>query len=428
MNIVVLGAGYRNKGNEAMLRVVQREIGRRIEGANIMALLPLEEESALAYASGVIPVSRENQKVHRYLGNRSARFASVIEYLVRRGTAQDIRQSFFSFQKVADRILPRMIDDIAGGLDAVLDIHGYAFGGPWPLRSMRIASNWGDFCRKKGVPYFFFPQSWGPFDQTSYADGAVAMLRYASYFYAREELSRTELARALKKPAEEIPTAPDIVLKFGGGSTSMGEQILAINGVGTDRPVIGIAPNMRVYDRTKGAGSANEYVRFLIHLCDYLIEKKQAAVVLIPNEINPIGYIRQDDRFLCSLILSMVRNQSKCFALREYYSAEQIRSVVSCLRLLIGSRFHTLVFALSAGVPLIGLGWAHKYDGLLRQFGLQEYFCHYSQVAESTLSDLVDRAWDARDSIAYTIQTTLPHLHSQIDSVFDNFTRLCRNP
>lgn len=426
MNIVVLGAGFRNKGNEAMLRVVQRELSLRIKGANIFALLPLEEDSALAYASGVTPVSRENLKIHRYFGNRMADRISVIQYLLKMKNLNHLGKSIFSFQDVSDQVLPRMIDEIIGGIDAVVDIHGYAFGDPWPMRSVNIAKAWGDLCMRARKPYIFFPQSWGPFEKKGYAELVASLLQNSPLFYAREELSQEQLAKALKKPIAQIPTAPDMVLRFEGGAISMGEGVLGFNGVKRgEKPLLGISPNMRVYERTSGLASGNEYIRLLTHLCDYLIEHFQVNVVLIPNEINPRGYIRRDDRYLCGLISSMVQDPSRCFPLRDYYSAEQIRSVVACLDLLVGSRFHTLVFALSAGVPLVGLGWAHKYDGLLRQFGLQEFFCHFSQFSEQAILDLVRRAWDEKEATALRIRTALPHLQADVDAVFDKVAHLC---
>ena len=114
---------------------------------------------------------------------------------------------------------------------------------------------------------------------------------------------------------------------------------------------------------------------------------------------------------------------SNCYAVRDYCSAEQVRSAVSCLDLLIGSRFHTLVFALSAGVPLVALGWAHKYQGLLEQFGLGDWFCNYSDFSVDSVLELVSAAWENRTGSAESIRSNLSEVHSQLDAVFDEVAR-----
>lgn len=434
MNIVVLGGGFRNKGNEAMLRVVQAELNQRIKGANIFAVLHNPMEHELAYASGITPLTILNSRVDKTFGRYIANRASVSLFLMRKGSLGGLVQSVFSFWDSRNKAAPRMIDEIVGGLDAVIDIHGYAFGDPWSLQGFREAAAWGEYCRNHGKPFCFLPQSWGPFEKQGYAEAARGVLRNASLFYARETLSQGELAKALQKPAEEIPIAPDSVFRFSSGPSALGENVLRQVGLEPQgKPLIGITPNMRVYERTKGDGSANEYVQLLCRVCTYCIEDIGANVILLSNEVAPMLIVKagkpcQDDRYLCNMIASIVARPSSCFALRDYCSAEEVRSAVSCLDLLIGSRFHTLVFALSAGVPLVALGWAHKYEGLLKQFGLGDYFCNYSEFSVDSVLGLVSKAWENRVRSAQHIQSSLPGIQAQLDAVFDEVARTVHHP
>lgn len=429
MNVLVLGGGYCNKGNEAMLRVVQRELSLRIEEANIFAILPSSEHD-LAYASGIIPIGMTNLHIERFVGQSIALRYAISRFLMQRKSIGQLARSLFSFQNTYTEWQPQVVDNVVGGVDAVIDIHGYAFGDPWSVEGFRAAAQWGKFCRLKKIPYCFLPQTWGPFEKNGYADETVKMLCDSSLFYARETLSQEELAKVLHKPVDNIPMAPDTVLRFGSGPVSLGEDVLRRIGLNRhEKPLIGITPNMRVYERTAGVGVGNEYVRLLARLSEHFIKHIGANVVLIPNEISSWvryqkGQMRADDRFLCNMVASIVQQPTGCFALRGYHSAEEIHSVISCLDLLVGSRFHTLVFALSAGVPLIALGWAHKYDGLLRQFGLSDYFAHYSQIPERAILELVSRAWEDRHGITKGIKSALPKVQSEVDLVFDDIAKV----
>lgn len=428
MNILVLGGGFLNKGNEAMLRVVQRELVQRIDGANIFALLNPHEEFVIAYAAGIIPTSLQNPKTSRFIGTTLAGYLTELSYLIQTGSISLLARSIYEFKKVSGEILPNIIDRAIEGMDAVLDIHGYAFGDPWPLESMKAAEAWADFCIRRGKPYCFLPQSWGPFERDGYARQAAALIRKATLLYTRENLSQRYIANALKIGQDHILKAPDTVFRFQNGNKMLGKAVLDSIGVSiSDKPLIGITPNLRVYERMPGVGTGNEYILLLSRICDHCIEKHNVNIVLIPNEINPRGYIRRDDRFLCNLVSSMTRNREGCFAFREYYSAEQIHSVVACLDLLVGSRFHTLVFALSTGTPVVALGWAHKYDGLLQEFRIKDYFCHCSNFDDKRIFDLVDTAWEARTSTSRLIKSALPGIYFEVDSVFDKVAQVLKS-
>ena len=65
-----------------------------------------------------------------------------------------------------------------------------------------------------------------------------------------------------------------------------------------------------------------------------------------------------DDRFLCSLVASQIKNAEQCCAVRDYYPVETVKSILGQVDMLIASRFHSFVFALSEGVPVLALGWS----------------------------------------------------------------------
>jgi len=58
--ILIRGGGFSNKGAEAMMLTVQRQLGRRIGGLQCLATIPLKQ-SDLAYQKGILPVGREGR-------------------------------------------------------------------------------------------------------------------------------------------------------------------------------------------------------------------------------------------------------------------------------------------------------------------------------------------------------------------------------
>ena len=176
---------------------------------------------------------------------------------------------------------------------------------------------------------------------------------------------------------------------------------------------------MRVYERTSGVGADNKYVQLLVEIANYCIEKLGASVLLSPNEIKVPGKTGQDDRFLCGIIQLLINKNEYCFTIREYYPSEIIKSIVSHVDLLIASRFHSLVFALSSEIPVMALGWSHKYVELLRPFGLSDYVCSHDQLDQTAVLNMLNKAWVERENNKNRIGDVLPAIQKDVDTMFD---------
>jgi colanic acid/amylovoran biosynthesis protein len=59
-----------------------------------------------------------------------------------------------------------------------------------------------------------------------------------------------------------------------------------------------------------------------------------------------------------------------------------LKGIAARCVLMVGSRFHGLVNALSQGVPSIGTSWAHKYEALFADYGRSEWLVDPLQDAE----------------------------------------------
>lgn len=66
---------------------------------------------------------------------------------------------------------------------------------------------------------------------------------------------------------------------------------------------------------------------------------------------------------------------------RREMAAEEIRARIGQCEMLVASRFHAMVFALSEQVPVMLVGWSHKYQEVMEQFGLGGYAADYSKLS-----------------------------------------------
>lgn len=354
LNVFIVGANFVNKGAEAMLITVMQHFTKMYENINFFMWCKYFEVE-LAQSLGITPI---------YIPRRELRIKSLV-----------LRIYGKLYKIFMGKALPYVdlqeynrIFKYIGNLDYVIDISGFAYGDVW---GTSMATNMLKLMRKSPASKFIFmPQAWGPFSIQRSNSVFKEMLKNAYVFYARDEYSRNALGALLSAPVESIKISNDIVFSLDGKIILQPdlEQVVKSSG----KRVIGVSPNMRIYERTGGVAKENQYYKSLLDICKFIMVEVDAIIVLIPNAIKPERKGYPDDRYLCDLLFEDLDNSGECIKFDEYKSAFEIRSIISILDLLIGSRYHALVFAFSMGVPSIALSWSHKYKELFRLFEMEE--------------------------------------------------------
>lgn len=410
MKILIRGAGFQNKGAKAMLRVAQQELSRRIPHANFYATVT-PSEAHYAYRSGIVPIYYQTSTRMKIL--QTLPFGPQIPRFVLSKKNPDFARAI----KI-DSLMANEINRIES-VDVVIDVSGFAYGDLFGTTNLRRTFAWIDYCHSKQKPYIFLPQAWSSFEKEEVAYWGSKVFKGSSLLFSRDEESTKYLTKVQEMSEFEIRQALDTVFCYQGANKAAGHQILKELGINNERPLIGLVPNMQVYRRTSGYGPANEYIKLLIDLANHLIEDLNFDVLLAPNEIKVPGDPTLDDRFLCSTIETHIQKREHCFKLHEYYPSETIKSILGNLDLLIASRYHSLVFALSQGVPVLPLGWSHKYVELLRSFGLEEFVVDHDRLNRSEVMSIVASAWQQRETIREKISKTVPRLQKKVQDLFD---------
>jgi polysaccharide pyruvyl transferase WcaK-like protein len=95
-------------------------------------------------------------------------------------------------------------------------------------------------------------------------------------------------------------------------------------------------------------------------------------------------------------------------------SGPELKAILGGCDAIVSSRYHSLVAALSMGVPCLAVGWHHKYHELFRLFGLEKWVVDYSGCDKTTLMDAFDRLWDERNTLRGKINEGLPSVELRI--------------
>ncbi len=412
MVILVIGAGFTNKGAEALLKTTRDELVKRVGDLQFLLMDTPASDVRPAFDSGFLPLSG-TAGLHGRFG-----FLQSLSSVVRSTSATCVADAI-RYGSLGAAVRGHYVRRTAGDFDAVIDISGFAYGDVWGSSVLRRRRYLWRRCAEFGRPLIFLPQCWGPFYQPRLAKRIGEVLQQDHVlFFSRDEQSSSYLRELLGKEDDSITPHPDIVFRYAGGNSRQGKQVLRSLGCSMNRPVVGVSPNMQVYSRVRGKGTANEYLLALRDLVLHGLATKDVEVVVQPNTTNAYGS-GKDDRYICSLLASMVGRPDRCFCVTEGLSSEQTKGLIGTFEFLVASRFHSLVFALSQAVPVLAVSWSHKYRELLSPFGLGEYVQEHDGIDSKALAELFDRAWDDRQKNSELIAAKSDEFRRDVDAVFD---------
>jgi colanic acid/amylovoran biosynthesis protein len=285
--------------------------------------------------------------------------------------------------------------DAAGAFDALVDISGFSYGDAWGTGLAYSALPAVRRAVGLSAPIVFMPQAWGAFDRPRVRRAVLALTRGPdTLVYSRDALSTRHL-EAAGLPAGSVATKSDIVFAFEGGTDERGRALLRAMGCAPGRPVICVAPNMRAYERSAGPGAGNGYVRSLVALVRHCVDHHEAEVVLLPFECAPVDR-GTDDRRLCAIVREGAQRDASCHTSAGYVTANDAWAMIRGCEYVVGSRFHSLVFALSQGVPCTALGWSHKYGELMALFDCAGDCASHGALDERRTIDLFEDGWRGR--------------------------------
>jgi len=388
--IMITGGNFYGKGAEAMMLTVRDAIAGSIPHALCCAppLTQLDYQRMIQH--GIHPVNRRNQS---FFG----KLATTLTALV------NIPRKTIDLENLPDG----GVVNVFRVTKFVVDVSGFASSDQFGPGNARGRWTRVKLARNAGNKIIFMPQSWGPFRNRLVRLFTQLMLRDAELIFAREQTSYDHL-QELRIDHKKIELAPDIAFQFQAGPPETAQQILTEHGLADPgRPIIGITPNMQIYQRTGAGGPNNPYVRVLNRIIDYFLRNTECRILLIPHELSDF---RQDDDELCRLLIRHNNCPERIFALTGAESAADIKAVIARLDFLLASRYHSLVAALSKRVPVAVVGWSHKYDDLMQSVGLGEWVIDFLRESDKDVLNVITGAWSRREDIRAIQNDRVPEL------------------
>lgn len=379
MRLLVTGLCLQgNKGGPALALALRRELERELGTLNWMFSVPSreldrEKEWATTYGVGVVG----DPGLRDLLPHERSRHLPP--------SAQQVTRWFRELRHA----------------DAVIDLSAISYVGP-PTGSLRAALlrrfRYFSVSHALRRPFLAWTQSYGPFTTRSIRILARADLSRLPTIYCRGRHA-TDAVRTLL-PSASTRTFPDVatVLPY---DRERGAEILQEFGATRDTTAT-VSPSSVLYSRGVGSGTTNSHVVEMAEIVEHLTNVGH-DVVLVPHTFRPN---RPDPRLCDAAVASLVRDRAahnRTIVIDDDLSPIDLKSVISQASLHVGARYHSVVAALSSGVPCLSLSWHPKYRDIMRFYGVEDYVVERGEGNRSAdlLTALMERNNELREQLRF---------------------------
>lgn len=180
--------------------------------------------------------------------------------------------------------------------------------------------------------------------------------------------------------------------------------------------VVGICPSSLVYSKSLETGW--DYISFLTDLTRNMIEKGH-RVLLFPNAVrlNKCRKLRNNDVIVIEQTVSSYKKRYGTADFIDYIdfniNAGSILRCIECCHCTIVSRFHAMILSLSAKIPVMVIGWSHKYQEVLTQFDLSGWALDHKKNTTINFLKQADKLLAMHDDLHKKISEGIPEVRNK---------------
>jgi colanic acid/amylovoran biosynthesis protein len=168
------------------------------------------------------------------------------------------------------------------------------------------------------------------------------------------------------------------------------------------------------------------YEKAFAKFCDAVIEKYDAAVIFIPQVT--VAHHHDDDRTSARKVYDLMERKNDAHVLTDQYDHKTIKAIYGQLDYLVGTRFHSVIFALASYVPSIAIEYEHKTRGIMAELGLGEWMVDIQAVEADQLISLFEKLTTHRNEYIHQLERVLPLYIKQAEKSIEFVKEIYESP
>jgi colanic acid/amylovoran biosynthesis protein len=258
-----------------------------------------------------------------------------------------------------------------------------------------------------GKPVYALPQTLGPFKRKLDRCMARQVLSRLQLILVRDPIS-AGILQDWEIPEERWKLCPDIA--FALTETARDEEALAIlhrNGVilREDEPLLGITLT-QWGAQSRWFKAQEAYEASIAAAVRSFVNNMGGRAVFFAQVQGPTIY--EDDRVAARRVTVSLRDLGdRVVLIEEWCPYTVLRAMYGKMDLFLGTRLHSNIFALTAGVPVVAIAYQYKTRGILQMLNLDPWIIDIEEVSGDSLDQLIEEAWIRRDQLKRQIHDAL---------------------
>lgn len=246
-----------------------------------------------------------------------------------------------------------------------------------------------------GKPTILYSQSIGPFRTRFEEKLAAVTLRRMALIMLREDTSLALLDR--------LGVRNNTVRAIDSGFLHATKHKINLRrryGIAKNKLIVGVT--VRAWLDKSGQAA---YETAVAKTLDTIVSSTPAHIVFIPQVTANKG---DDDRTVSRRVFQLMTRQSNATIIENEPDHHEIKALYNDLDLLIGTRFHSVIFSLTSYVPVVAIEYEHKTSGIMRDLGLQAWVIQIEDITAQQLTAKVNQLLAERSPYKAYLRKRLP--------------------
>jgi polysaccharide pyruvyl transferase WcaK-like protein len=321
--------------------------------------------------------------------------------------------------------------DVSAG-DSFTDLYGpHRFDSICFLKEVALA---------RGIPLILLPQTYGPFRQQFALDRAAAILQKASVVCSRDAESAAVALDLLaqhqgtSRSSAQHKQGVDLAFALPIHRPSENEEMIRFsNQRSRAKSLVGFNISGLIYNRPESARATfslrADYQEVVTRLLACFLEGHDVNVVLVPHVITEPGSY-ESDLDACRHARSTLPSgmQHRVHIAPACTDPREVKWYISQCDWFCGTRMHSTIAALSAGVPACSIAYSMKTRGVFETCGVADEVFDPRVLDTEAVIDQVYQSWSRREAIREVLKLNIPRVVETSQVQLDAIVQSIRNP
>jgi len=248
-------------------------------------------------------------------------------------------------------------------------------------------------------PVMFYSQGFGPLFSKESKIFVSYVCDFADIITVRD-LPSKELLEDLGVNPEKIILTIDPALGLIPASKERVKEIFKQENIDLDNKEIVCVSVRQWIDKSL----EEKYIDHIARALQNFLDSHDAHLIFLPfqvyNEHN-------NDIEVETKIIEKLNDKSRCNTISKVYDPREMAGIIAEADLVIGMRYHSMIFAALSNIPVVALSYDPKVTNLMKDLDLEEFCMDIFSKDIGLLKKIIENAWKNRTEIKKRLDISL---------------------